>query len=185
VQQMLDDCKNVTTALGELDLQHYAPEHGSKMAKIIETLRTLRDKEPDAKIIVFCQWEGILRQIARVLVALGQAPPLQLRGNLHVRQRIIRDFTMSTKQEHSVLLLSLEKSPTGMNLVACRHLFLVHPMYAKTEKLATAHEMQAIGRLRRQGQRRTVVVHRFVTKGTVEEEITCRRLGQDDCRSTK
>merc|ERR550537_1937945 len=90
------------------------------------------------------------------------------------RQVTIRDFVGSSDPEHSVLLLSLERSPTGMNLVSCHHLFLVHPMYAPTKQRAVAFELQAIGRLRRQGQQRTVIVHRFVTKGTVEQEISTR-----------
>merc|ERR1711988_1657928 len=95
-------------------------------------------------------------------------------GPMLQRQDILRNFTGSSDPKHSVLLLSLEQSPTGMNLVCCHHLFLVHPFVARSKERAVACELQAIGRLRRQGQPRTVIVHRFVTKGTIEEEITER-----------
>lgn len=151
-----------------------APEHGSKMAKIVETLREVRKQEPGAKIIMFCQWERILKFIAATMEKLGEHRPLVLRGALAQRQATIRDFVHSESPKHSVLLLSLEKSPTGMNLVSCHHLFLVHPMYAPSRERAVATELQAIGRLRRQGQKSRVTVHRFVTRGTIEEEISSR-----------
>jgi len=144
------------------------------MAKIVETLRKVRSEEPDAKIIMFCQWEKILKFIAKVLVELGEPAPLVLRGTMCQRQSTIRNFVGSNEPEHSVLLLSLEKSPTGMNLVSCHHLFLVHPMFAQTKERAVAFELQAIGRLRRHGQQKHVIVHRFVTQGTVEDDLTAR-----------
>jgi len=172
VQQVLDDRRGPDD--GVVLEEGNAPEYGSKMAKIVETLKQLRQEEKGAKIIMFCQWERILKFMAQTLVKLGEAPPLVLRGSMGQRQKTIRDFVDSTDPAHSVLLLSLEKSPTGMNLVSCHHLFLVHPMYAQTKERAVAFELQAIGRLRRQGQKNKVIVHRFVTHGTIEEEITKR-----------
>ncbi|CAK0901532.1 unnamed protein product [Prorocentrum cordatum] len=74
-----------------------------------------------------------------------------------------------------VLLLSLEQSASGTNLTAASHVVFLHPMLAPTPEQAIGHELQAIGRARRQGQRRdTVHVWRFVTSGTVEQMITER-----------
>eukprot|EP00931_Biecheleriopsis_adriatica_P050549 TRINITY_DN29273_c0_g3_i1.p1 TRINITY_DN29273_c0_g3~~TRINITY_DN29273_c0_g3_i1.p1 ORF type:complete len:1181 (-),score=241.39 TRINITY_DN29273_c0_g3_i1:266-3808(-) len=173
VQHVLDESRGESAAQQE-DAPGDAPEYGSKMAKIVETLRQVRQEEKDAKVIMFCQWERILKFMAKTLVQLGEPPPLVLRGSMPQRQCTIRDFVGSNDPKHSVLLLSLERSPTGMNLVSGRHLFLVHPMYAQTRERAVAFELQAIGRLRRQGQKRKVIVHRFVTAGTIEEEITRR-----------
>ncbi|CAE8621262.1 unnamed protein product [Polarella glacialis] len=170
VQQVLDTRAgaNVEPDAGD------APEHGSKMTKIVETLHHVRKEEKGAKIIMFCQWERILKFTAKTLVELGEPAPLVLRGTMAQRQSTIRDFVGSADPRHSVLLLSLEKSPTGMNLVSAHHLFLIHPMYAQNKERAVAFELQAIGRLRRQGQKNKVVVHRFVTQGTIEEDITQR-----------
>lgn len=74
--------------------------------------------------------------------------------------------------EHAFLLLSLETSTSGMNLTVAAHLFLVHPCLVGNRDTAVAYEQQAIGRLVRQGQTKTVHVHRFVTEGTIEETIT-------------
>lgn len=169
VREMIDERRGK-----DAQAEGAAPKHGSKMARIVEELKKIREKESGAKIIMFCQWEKLMKYVSSTLLSLGEPKPLQLRGTMPQRQATLRDFATSKKPEHSVLLLSLEKSPTGMNLVNCHHLFLIHPMYARTKERATAYELQAIGRLRRMGQKETVIVHRFVTKGTIEEEITQR-----------
>ena len=74
--------------------------------------------------------------------------------------------------QHKVLLLSLEKSPTGMTLTCANHVVLMHPMVADTSALAAGYERQAIGRVRRPGQQKTIHIWRFVTNDTVEERIT-------------
>jgi len=53
----------------------------------------------------------------------------------------------------------------GLNLVAASHVFLLDPWWNP------ATEEQAIDRVHRIGQKRPVIVTRFVVKGTVEERI--------------
>mmetsp|Transcript_31100 Transcript_31100/g.103602 ORF Transcript_31100/g.103602 Transcript_31100/m.103602 type:complete len:169 (-) Transcript_31100:30-536(-) len=122
------------------------------------------------KMLVFMQWDAIAAQLERALRFVG-VPPLVLRGPLVQRQKVLARFTESQDVEASVLLLSLEHSPAGMNLVCAHHVFLVHPMHAETPEEAAACEAQAIGRARRQGQQQTVHVHRFVALGTAEEAL--------------
>eukprot|EP00928_Gymnodinium_smaydae_P068344 TRINITY_DN5144_c0_g3_i2.p1 TRINITY_DN5144_c0_g3~~TRINITY_DN5144_c0_g3_i2.p1 ORF type:complete len:115 (+),score=11.11 TRINITY_DN5144_c0_g3_i2:176-520(+) len=83
---------------------------------------------------------------------------------------MLRDF--QEKTEPRVLLLSLERAAAGTNLTAASHVLFVHPMNAESAAAATAYEKQAIGRVRRLGQKRqTIHVHRFISKDTVEEHI--------------
>merc|ERR1711862_845354 len=100
--------------------------------------------------------------------------PLLLQGALVQRQAVLRRFMDGSDRESSILLLSLQQSPSGMNLVCARNLLLVHPMSAKDRNEAINFERQAIGRVVRQGQNEKVRVYRFVTKGTIEEDITRR-----------
>lgn len=92
-------------------------------------------------------------------------------GTVQTRQKTLQIFKESTASEHRVLMLSLEKSPSGMTLTCANHVFLVHPMVAESATLAVGYECQAIGRVRRPGQEKTVHVWRFVTSGTVEEKL--------------
>ena len=59
-----------------------APELGSKIAKIVETLWQVQLEEKGAKIIMFCQWERILKFMAQTLPKLGEPAPLVLRGSM-------------------------------------------------------------------------------------------------------
>ena len=71
-----------------------------------------------------------------------------------------------------MLLLSLSTASSGLNITAASHVIFVHPMNAQNLELATSFEQQAIGRIRRIGQKAsTVHVWRFVTRGTVEEHV--------------
>ena len=78
MQQVLSDCRGDDTKLAE----GVAPELGSKMAKIVETLWQVRQEEKGAKIIMFCQWERILKFMAQTLAKLGEPPPWVLRGSM-------------------------------------------------------------------------------------------------------
>ena len=91
-----------------------------------------------------------------------------LRGSATTRSQILRDFKATPK---SVLLLSLEQSPSGMNLVNANHCLLVHPMFTGSQEEADRFESQAIGRICRQGQTKPCFIYRFVTKDTIEEEL--------------
>eukprot|EP00397_Hematodinium_sp_SG-2012_P000588 GEMP01000589.1.p1 GENE.GEMP01000589.1~~GEMP01000589.1.p1 ORF type:complete len:1656 (+),score=434.89 GEMP01000589.1:201-5168(+) len=148
---------------------------GSKMSSIIHELENVLSEEPRAKVIMFVQWERILDTLDAVLT-MDNYKPLRLGGTQLKRQATLREFIDSADSQ--ILLLSLEYSPTGMNLVCCHHVFLIHPMFAENIELSIAYEMQAIGRLRRQGQQHEVVVRRFVTSGTIEEDLNTKHHRQ-------
>merc|ERR1740123_2453742 len=96
---------------------------------------------------------------------------VQLRGTAKERSRVIA--ALQEQPAPRVLLQSLENSASGANLTRASHVLLVHPMDADSHDRAVAYEMQALGRVRRCGQKaRPVHLYRFVTRGTVEEDIT-------------
>ena len=78
---------------------------------------------------------------------------LVLSGGVTNRQQLLQRFQSGTEAADSVLLLSLADSVSGMNLVCANHCILVHPMFAASPARALAYERQAVGRVRRQGQR--------------------------------
>merc|ERR1712113_1343841 len=115
----------------------------------------------------------------QVAAALREAgiPTAQLKGSVSQRAHIIRDWQENPDSKIFVLLLSLAESASGTNLTAGSHIVFVHPMLASTPERAIAQELQAIGRARRHGQQRdTLHVWRFVTDGTIEQDITKHRL---------
>merc|ERR1712159_491328 len=91
-----------------------------------------------------------------------------LEGSIHGRAKVLEAFA---KDKKGVLLLSLENSPSGMNLIHANHCLLVHPMFTESVDEAIAWERQAIGRIARQGQEKDCHVYRFQTKDTIEAEL--------------
>jgi len=144
---------------------------GTKLAQVVEKALAIRSAEPTAKCVVFVQWDSLLVKVHDALAQTG-LPCLRLKGNVFERQGALRRFEESPAMEHAFLLLSLESSTSGMNLTVASHLFLVHPCLVGNRATAIAYEQQAIGRLVRQGQTKSVHVYRFVTEGTIEETLT-------------
>lgn len=135
---------------------------------VVETLEEIREDDPQAKVIVFAQWEA-LRQRLSLALTQNHINHVLLQGNIFERTRTLEQFR--TDPEMPLLLLSLEDSASGTNLTEANHVFLLHPMLASSPEEAAAFESQAIGRVRRLGQQRPVHVWRFVTSDTVEERL--------------
>ncbi|CAK0829206.1 unnamed protein product, partial [Prorocentrum cordatum] len=152
-------------------------KYGTKLGHIAWKLQQIKEQDSSAKCIVFCQWSSLLQKIAAAFVDFEIRHAL-LRGTVSERSRTLKKFRQADSSI-DVLLLSLEDSASGTNLTCANHVLLVHPMNAKTQEQAVSFELQAIGRVRRWGQRRSEVhVWRFCTLGTVEEDLT--RLHQRD-----
>jgi len=142
---------------------------GSKVEAVCNQLKNIWKKEEGAKVIIFVQFQVLLKKMEGALTSLGLSC-LTMRGHIFERRRAISQFH-NHGQENQILLLSLERSPTGMNLVCCHHLILVHPMVAENRETALSFERQAIGRVRRQGQTEKVNVYRLFVRETMEEEL--------------
>eukprot|EP00434_Breviolum_minutum_P001498 symbB.v1.2.001321.t1/scaffold57.1/size370615/30 len=116
-------------------------------------------------------------EVASALNEFG-IPCAMLQGSVGQRAGIIRDWQNNPQSQTFVLLLSLAQSASGTNLTAASHVIFLHPMLAPNADRAVGYEMQAIGRARRHGQKRSVVhVWRFVTADTLEQQITERHQG--------
>jgi SNF2 family DNA or RNA helicase len=64
-----------------------------------------------------------------------------------------------------------DESSAGVNLTTCNHAIFVHPLLADTQHQYNAYETQAIGRVRRFGQTKTVNIWRFLACGTIDDTI--------------
>jgi len=143
--------------------------HGSKLNAIAARLRAIRCEDPTAQVIVFVQWCDLEDNVAKAFVAHG-VPFIRPVGKASLGDN------MKCFQEGRgpwVLMLSLERAASGLQLTAANHVVFVHPMNALSLSVARDYEHQAIGRIRRIGQTRDLVhVWRFVTRDTVEEHIS-------------
>ena len=141
-------------------------QFGSKIVAIRDVLRKIHAETNDSSII-FVQFTDMYDSMKKALQHVG-IQTFTLQGSVDNRTRTLQNFKQTAK---SVLLLSLEESPSGMNLVNANHCLLVHPMFAQDPDEACRFERQAVGRICRQGQAKPCFIYRFVTKGTIEEEF--------------
>ena len=112
-------------------------EFGSKIIAIRDVLLKIRN-DSDDQSIVFIQFDRILKEMQRSLKKAGIKTYI-LEGDVNRRKMILEAFNKTKK---SVLLLSLEQSPSGMNLVSANHCLLVHPMFTDSPGQAAAWERQ-------------------------------------------
>jgi len=150
-------------------------KHGSKLIAIRDTLRAIHANSDD-RAIVFIQWSAVQAALHKALKAVGVAVHV-LSGGVAQRNKVLAAFGAEPK---SVLLLSLENSPSGMNLICANHCLLVHPMFSDSVDEAVAWERQAIGRICRQGQEKPCHIYRFATKNTIEAELFAQQHGGGD-----
>lgn len=139
-------------------------KESSKVSKLMDCLEQLRQSGSGEKSIIFSQWTSFLDLLEIPLRKKG-IEFLRFDGKLvqKQRERVLKEF--SETSEKMVLLMSLKAGGVGLNLTAASNVFLMDPWWNP------AVEEQAIMRIHRIGQKRTVLVRRFIVKDTVEERM--------------
>lgn len=140
----------------------------AKLERLVEMIDELRSE--GGGCLVFTQFVemGHLLQ-ATLAQALGE--PVQfLHGGVSKAKRDamiarFQDATLPAEERCHIFILSLKAGGTGLNLTAANHVFHYDRWWNP------AVENQATDRAFRIGQTRNVLVHKFVTLGTLEERI--------------
>lgn len=149
--------------------------HGSKIACVTQQLLLVLKTYPEDKVLVFGQWQDLLRQMCLALPSSLQYCFLD--GPLGQRCDIIEEFRTNPKKR--VMVLSSESQSSGANLEVANHVMIIHPycppglssVSVVPLAQAQAFEQQAIGRVLRFPQSKPVHVYRFYSVGTPEEEL--------------
>jgi superfamily II DNA or RNA helicase len=117
------------------------------------------------RILVFTHFATWGRRLAAHLTEVTGVPIAAYDGSLArgVRDKLVADFQNGTGP--GALVLSLKAGGTGLNLTAANHVVLYDRWWNP------AVEDQARDRAWRIGQNRTVISHRLVCPGTVDEKV--------------
>ncbi|CAM8944151.1 unnamed protein product [Rhodiola kirilowii] len=139
-------------------------KESSKVSKLLHCLECIQSSGSKEKTIIFSQWTSFLDLLEIPLKKKGIGF-LRFDGSLAQKQRqtVLKEFSESS--DKLVLLMSLKAGGVGLNLTAASNVFLMDPWWNP------AVEEQAIMRIHRIGQKRTVHVRRFIVKDTVEERM--------------
>lgn len=154
----------------------YDEKESGKFARLREICETICEKRE--KVLVFTQFKEITDSLAEFLESIFKRKGLILHGSIPVGKRkdIIEQF--QSPAYVPFLVLSLKAGGVGLNLTEANHVIHFDRWWNP------AVENQATDRAFRIGQKKNVVVHKFLTKGTVEERIDLMleekaRLSQD------
>jgi superfamily II DNA or RNA helicase len=141
----------------------WAEEDSGKWARLRELAEVIAARQD--KVLVFTQFREMTTPIAAFLASVFGRPGLVLHGETAVkkRQELVRQF----QDDESVpfFVLSLKAGGAGLNLTAASHVIHFDRWWNP------AVENQATDRAFRIGQKKNVLVHKFVCRGTVEEKI--------------
>jgi len=141
----------------------YEPAHSGKFQRIAEIAQELADRQE--KALVFTQFREIVGPLAEFLRGMFGQPGLVLHGQTPVskRQELVESFQRYDGPPFFVL--SLKAGGVGLNLTNASHVIHFDRWWNPSV------ENQATDRAFRIGQKRNVLVHKFVCRGTVEEKI--------------
>ncbi len=141
----------------------YNPTDSGKFLRLADICAELAERQD--KVLVFTQFREIIEPLADHLAGVFGRPGLILHGGTSVKKRkfIVDEF--QDDDGPPFFILSLKAGGTGLNLTAASHVIHFDRWWNP------AVENQATDRAFRIGQKRNVLVHKFITSGTVEERI--------------
>jgi len=116
------------------------------------------------KVVIFSQFVSLLDHVEELLAQqFPDVRQFRLTGSTRDRESPVSAFQKHRKA--AVMLISLKAGGTGITLHAADYVFLLDPWWNP------AAEQQAIDRVHRIGQQKTVFVYRLIAQGTIEENI--------------
>ncbi len=153
-------CNHPAQALADGD---YAESRSGKFARLRELCDELAERQD--KALVFTQYRELTEPLAAFLAGVFRRPGLVLHGGTPVARR--RDLVEAFQRDDGppFFVLSLKAGGTGLNLTQASHVIHFDRWWNP------AVENQATDRAFRIGQRKNVLVHTFICRGTVEDKI--------------
>ncbi len=141
----------------------WAEADSGKWARLREIAEVIAERQE--KALVFTQFREVTAPLAAFLGSVFGRPGVVLHGETEVKKR--KDLVKQFQEDESVpfFVLSLKAGGSGLNLTAASHVVHFDRWWNP------AVENQATDRAFRIGQKRDVLVHKFVCRGTVEEKI--------------
>ena len=139
------------------------PEQSGKMMLLLQLLDTIY--ENNEKVLIFSQYMEMGNLLRQVIHDHFGKKALQLHGGNSRKERDEMVHSFQNNPQSDTFILSLKAGGTGLNLTAGNHVIHYDLWWNP------AVEAQATDRAFRIGQQKNVMVHRMITKGTLEEKI--------------
>ncbi|MFA5362236.1 MAG: DEAD/DEAH box helicase [Candidatus Omnitrophota bacterium] len=134
-----------------------------KFTRLKEICEVIVEKQE--KVLVFTQFKEMAEPLADFLQTIFHRPGLILHGETPVKKRFEMVESFQKDDGPPYFILSLKAGGIGLNLTAASHVVHFDRWWNP------AVENQATDRAFRIGQKKKVLVHKFICRGTLEEKI--------------
>ncbi|KAM4600376.1 DNA repair and recombination protein RAD54B [Polymixia lowei] len=156
----------------------FSTADSGKLLVLSDLLTAIRHLCPSDRVVVVSNYTQTLDLLQDLCVHLGytfcrldgHTPTIQ-------RQRLVDNFN-SPYSQNFLFLLSSKAGGVGLNLVGASHLVLYDIDWNP------ANDIQAMARVWRDGQKKTVHIYRLLTAGTIEERIFQRQVSKQGLSGT-
>ena len=141
----------------------WAPEDSGKLQRLGDLAEQIQARQE--KVLIFTQFQEVIEPLVGFLTPIFGREGLVLHGGTPVKVRRGLVETFQREGGPPFFVLSLKAGGTGLTLTAASHVIHFDRWWNP------AVENQATDRAYRIGQHKNVLVHKFITQGTVEEKI--------------
>lgn len=146
-----------------LGMDLFDERESGKFQRLREICETIYEKRE--KVLIFSQFKEMTEPLSRFLATIFKRDGLVLHGSIPVGKRKILIDRFQGDEYIPFFVLSLKAGGVGLNLTAANHVIHFDRWWNP------AVENQATDRAFRIGQKKNVMVHKFLTQGTIEEKI--------------
>jgi non-specific serine/threonine protein kinase len=153
-------CNHPDQYLGQ---KNYLEKESGKFKRLREIAEEIYEKRE--RVIIFTQFRETIEPIKNFLEKIFKHKGYALHGGTKVKERKKIVDTFQGEAYVPFIVLSIKAGGVGLNLTRANHVIHFDRWWNP------AVEDQATDRAFRIGQKKNVVVHKFITKGTIEEKI--------------
>ncbi len=153
-------CNHPSQYLGQDSYDEHESGKYERLREICETIYEKRER-----VLVFTQFKEITEPLRDFLETIFHHKGLVLHGGTPVTKRKELVESFQGIEYVPFLVLSIKAGGVGLNLTSANHVIHFDRWWNP------AVENQATDRAFRIGQQKNVIVHKFITRGTIEEKI--------------
>ncbi|MFH2093361.1 MAG: DEAD/DEAH box helicase [Pseudomonadota bacterium] len=141
----------------------FEPEASGKFIRLRELCETIYAKRE--RVLVFTQFKEMIPPLVNFLEEIFHRQGCFIHGSINVKKRKEAVERFQGPEYVPFMVLSLKAGGVGLNLTRANHVIHFDRWWNP------AVENQATDRAFRIGQQKGVLVHKFITKGTIEDHI--------------
>ncbi len=141
----------------------FEPKESGKFIRLRELCETIYAKRE--RVLVFTQFKEMIPPLVKFMADIFHRQGCFLHGSMNVKKRKEAVEQFQGSDYTPFMVLSLKAGGVGLNLTRANHVIHFDRWWNP------AVEDQATDRAFRIGQQKGVLVHKFITKGTIEDHI--------------